>query len=160
MPPAEAEPLDDGQKGTLVEWIDLGAMAEWSYKPAADDLKEGNHTVDVRVYDGEKYSETATSYFTYKKSEEPGFGLLAALMAVLIAIPMARWRMRDRASRTRFPISCSIASPRWSLRAGLWDWGCTSAALPWRDGEAISGMRTAGRVVRASGSGSSGPRID
>ncbi len=78
------------------EWIDLGALASWSYKASTGELDEGNHTVDVRVYDGEKYSETATSYFTYNKSEEPGFGLLAALMAVLVAVPMARWRMRDR----------------------------------------------------------------
>ncbi|MCK4970330.1 MAG: hypothetical protein KAS77_07380 [Thermoplasmata archaeon] len=78
------------------DWIDLGALAVWNYKAPVNDMEEGNHSLEVRVWDGEKYSEIEETYFNYEKSEEPGFGLLAALMAVLVAIPMARWRMRGR----------------------------------------------------------------
>jgi hypothetical protein len=78
------------------DWVDVGALAAWEYKAPTKGMKEGNHSVEVRVYDGEKYSDTEVSYFTYKKSsEEPGFGLLAALMAVLIAVPVARSRRRE-----------------------------------------------------------------
>jgi hypothetical protein len=78
------------------EWLDLGALAVWNYKAPVNDMEEGNHSLEVRVWDGEKYSEIEETYFSYEKSEEPGFGLLAALMAVLVAVPMARWRMRGR----------------------------------------------------------------
>ncbi|NOQ54536.1 MAG: hypothetical protein GQ558_08030 [Thermoplasmata archaeon] len=78
------------------DWLDLGALAAWTYKAPVNDMEEGNHSLEVRVWDGEKYSEIEETYFSFEKSEEPGFGLLAALMAVLVAIPMARWRMRGR----------------------------------------------------------------
>lgn len=78
------------------DWLDLGALAAWTYKAPTDDMEEGNHSLEVRVWDGEKYSDTEETYFNYEASEEPGFGLLAALMAALVAIPMARWRMQGR----------------------------------------------------------------
>jgi hypothetical protein len=78
------------------DWIDLGALAAWTYKAPSKDMEEGNHSLEVRVWDGEKYSDIEDTYFNYEVSEEPGFGLIAALMAVLVAIPMVRWRMQGR----------------------------------------------------------------
>jgi len=78
------------------DWLNISTLAAWIYKAPTKDMEEGNHSLEVRVWDGEKFSETEETYFSYEKSEEPGFGMLAALMAVLVAIPMARWRMRGR----------------------------------------------------------------
>ncbi len=78
------------------EWLNISALTAWTYKAPTADMEEGNHSLEVRVWDGDKYSETEETYFEYEVSEEPGFGMLAALMAVMVAIPMARWRMRGR----------------------------------------------------------------
>ncbi len=76
-------------------WIEIGAQVEWKYEVPSDDLDEGKHTFEVRVWDGEKYSDVYSTTFKFKEEGTPGFGLTAALMAVLIAVPMARWRLRD-----------------------------------------------------------------
>jgi hypothetical protein len=76
-------------------WIQIGAEVEWSYKVPTDDLEEGGHTFEVRVWDGEKYSEAYSTTFKYKEDSTPGFGATAVLLAALVAIPMARWRMRS-----------------------------------------------------------------
>jgi hypothetical protein len=77
------------------EWIDLGAQVAWSYKVPTGDLDEGKHTFEVRVWDGEKYSEVYSTTFKFEADENPGFGMTAALLATLIAVPIARRRMRN-----------------------------------------------------------------
>jgi hypothetical protein len=76
-------------------WIEIGAQVEWSYKVDTDGLEEGKHTFEVRVWDGEKYSEVYSTTFKYEEEGTPGFGLAAVLLAALVAIPMARWRMTE-----------------------------------------------------------------
>jgi nuclear transport factor 2 (NTF2) superfamily protein len=75
------------------EWFDIGAEVSWKYKVDTDGLSKGNHSFDVRVWDGEKYSEVYSTYFSFEESESPGFGLLAALLATMVAVPLARRRM-------------------------------------------------------------------
>ena len=77
------------------EWVELGAQVEWKYEVPADDLDEGKHTFEVRVWDGEKYSEVYSTTFKFEEDGAPGFGATAVLVAVLIAIPMAHWRTRE-----------------------------------------------------------------
>jgi hypothetical protein len=77
------------------DWVDLGAQVEWKYEVPSDDLEEGKHTFEVRIWDGEKYSEVYTTTFKFEEEGMPGFGLTAVLAATLIAVPMARWRMRE-----------------------------------------------------------------
>ena len=76
-------------------WIEVGAQVEWKYKVPSDDLEEGKHTFEVRVWDGEKYSEVYTTTFKFEENGTPGFGLTAALLATLIAVPIARRRLRE-----------------------------------------------------------------
>ena len=76
-------------------WVELGAQVEWKYEVPTDDLDEGKHTFEVRVWDGEKYSEAYSTTFEFKEDSTPGFGLTAALAATLIAVPMARLRRRE-----------------------------------------------------------------
>jgi len=47
------------------------------------------------VWDGEKYSTVYTTTFKFEPDSTPGFGVTALLLAALVAIPMARWRLRD-----------------------------------------------------------------
>jgi PGF-CTERM protein len=73
-------------------WKEIGAQVEWKYEVPTDGLEEGKHTFEVRVWDGEKYSEVYSTTFKFEEEGTPGFGLTAALAAALIAVPMARWR--------------------------------------------------------------------
>lgn len=75
-------------------WKELGAQVEWKYEVPSDDLDEGKHTFEVRVWDGEKYSEVYSTTFKFEEEGVPGFGATAMLVAVLVAIPMARWRIK------------------------------------------------------------------
>jgi hypothetical protein len=75
-------------------WKELGAQVEWKYDVPTDDLEEGKHTFEVRVWDGEKYSVAYSTTFEFEQDGIPGFGATAVLMAALVAIPMARWRVR------------------------------------------------------------------
>jgi hypothetical protein len=81
--------LDDG------DWVLLDGTTEWTYRPATGKLKEGEHTLELRSFDGESYSDVLSTTFKFKKSEEPGFTLLAAMLAVLVAVPALRWRARS-----------------------------------------------------------------
>lgn len=73
-------------------WLDIGAQVEWKYDVPTDDLEEGKHTFSVRVWDGEKYSDVYTTTFKYEEDSTPGFGLMMALAAVAVAVPVARSR--------------------------------------------------------------------
>ena len=79
------------------EWLDLGAQVEWKYEVPSDDLEEGKHTFEIRVWDGEKYSEVYSTTFKFEPDSTPGFGVAAALAAALIAVPMVRLRKRGKA---------------------------------------------------------------
>ncbi len=76
-------------------WKEIGAQVEWKYEVPTDGLDEGKHTFEVRVWDGEKYSEVYSTTFKFEEEGTPGFGLVAALAAVMIAVPVARLRKHE-----------------------------------------------------------------
>ena len=76
-------------------WGEIGAQVEWRYEVPTDDMEEGKHTFEVRVWDGEKYSDVYSTTFKYEEEGAPGFGLVAALAAGMVAVPAARARRGD-----------------------------------------------------------------
>jgi hypothetical protein len=78
------------------EWLIVDGTATWSFKVPTKGLKEGNHTVEIRAFDGEGYSDVLTTSFKFKKSEEPGFGALVAALALVAVIPVALRRRRSQ----------------------------------------------------------------
>jgi hypothetical protein len=102
----------DDNKVTYVEirvdptgkWQKTTGTRYWSFELDTRDLELGRHTVYVRAYDGEDYSDEANIAFTVdnpvagqaeSSSFIPGFGTAAAVAAVAIALAavgMARRR--------------------------------------------------------------------
>lgn len=81
------------------EWQEVDGTTDWSYEVDTGKMDEGNHTVMVRSFDGDKYSEPETVTFVVDhdkapKDEEPGFGLLLVTMSMLGAALVARDRRR------------------------------------------------------------------
>jgi hypothetical protein len=77
------------------EWMDVTGTTDWSFKATQVKLSEGEHTLEVRSFDGTQYSDVHTTAFVYeKKDEDPGFGTVAAIMAILAVVPTVRWRRR------------------------------------------------------------------
>ncbi len=72
------------------EWETAAGTDAWSQAMKLKDLKKGEHTLEVRAYDGTQYSESASVTFKVKKEEKgsPGFGACAALMG-LVALGLA-----------------------------------------------------------------------
>ncbi len=79
-------------------WMEADGTSSWSYEVDTSKMEEGNHTVEVRSYDGEKYSDTVAVTFEVdhdkapKEDESPGFGPTLVLLSVLGAALLARRR--------------------------------------------------------------------
>jgi hypothetical protein len=60
-------------------------------------LTEGEHTLEVRGWDGYAYSELASVTLTYKKPDEsPGPTAVLALLALMGAVGVAHLTMHGR----------------------------------------------------------------
>ena len=78
-------------------WMEADGTSSWSYEVDTDKMEEGNHTVEVRSFDGEKYSDPEAVTFEVdhekaKKEEEPGFGLALVTLSMLGAVRLERRR--------------------------------------------------------------------
>ena len=79
-------------------WVEADGTSSWSYEVDTSKMEEGNHTVEVRSFDGEKYSDPVAITFEVdqdkapKEDESPGFGLTLVLLSVLGAALLARRR--------------------------------------------------------------------
>ena len=79
-------------------WMEADGTSSWSYEVDTSKMEEGNHTVEVRSYDGEKYSDPVAVTFEVdhdkapKEDESPGFGPTLVLLSVLGAALLARRR--------------------------------------------------------------------
>jgi PGF-CTERM protein len=79
-------------------WETAEGTTSWTYEVDTSDMAEGNHTVEVRSYDGEKYSDPEEVTFEVdhskapKEDDSPGFGLLIAFLSMMGAVLMARRR--------------------------------------------------------------------
>ncbi len=66
------------------EWETVAGSQAWEYAIKVGDLEKGNHTVEVRAWDGVQYSDTLSYTFNVKEPEEEGPGFGAALVALAI----------------------------------------------------------------------------
>ena len=86
--------IDDG------EWYDAKDTTNWTYEWYCKDFKEGTHTISVRAYDGNNYSEvvTITIYLKEKESNLSTLELILILIVlfVLIVIGFFIWRFSNR----------------------------------------------------------------
>jgi hypothetical protein len=79
-------------------WMEADGTSSWSYEVDTSKMEEGNHTVEVRSFDGEKYSDPAEVTFEVdhdkapKKDDSPGFGLVLVALSMLGAALVARRR--------------------------------------------------------------------
>ena len=79
-------------------WMEADGTSSWSYEVDTSKMEEGNHTVEVRSFDGEKYSDPMTVTFEVDhtkapEEEEPGFGL-ALMMLSLLGAALVVWKRR------------------------------------------------------------------
>lgn len=83
------------------DWMTVTGTTDWEYEVDTTTLTEGNHTLEVRSYDGEKYSDPVSITFEVdqsvapkddKKDDEPGFGAAIVLVALLAAVLYSRRR--------------------------------------------------------------------
>ncbi|NIP37450.1 MAG: hypothetical protein GWN18_21015, partial [Thermoplasmata archaeon] len=79
-------------------WMEADGTSSWSYEIDTKKMEEGNHTVEVRSFDGDKYSDPVEVTFEVDhdkapKEEEPGFGILLMTLSMLAAALVA-WRRR------------------------------------------------------------------
>jgi hypothetical protein len=74
--------LDDG------EWETSAGSQAWAYAIKVGDLEKGEHTLEVRAWDGVQYSYTLTYTFDIKEPEEegPGFSAIIVALGILSAI--------------------------------------------------------------------------
>jgi outer membrane protein assembly factor BamB len=79
--------VDDGS------WIPVGSGGDWGYLWDTTKVSNGEHTIKVRAYDGELYSEEVTRTVTVDNPEEgkPGLGgldstLLIAIIVIIIVV--------------------------------------------------------------------------
>jgi hypothetical protein len=79
-------------------WMEADGTSSWTYEVDTSKMEEGNHTVEVRSYDGEKYSDVTTVTFEVdhdkapEKDDEPGFGLALVTLSLLGAAMFLRRR--------------------------------------------------------------------
>jgi hypothetical protein len=70
------------------EWETLAGGQAWTYAIKVGDLEKGEHTLEVRAWDGVQYSYTLTYTFDIKEPEEegPGFSAIIVALGILSAI--------------------------------------------------------------------------
>lgn len=67
----------------------------WTLDVPTQNLDEGEHTLEVRAYDGIQYSAIASTTFSFERSdEEPGFGAMIAVIAMMTVLVTTRSRRR------------------------------------------------------------------
>jgi hypothetical protein len=76
------------------EWVEVEGTTAWTYKVPTKGLTDGQHTVDLRAFDGLSYSEEISTTFKFEKSKGPGFELIAVLVAMLVVVPIIRSRRK------------------------------------------------------------------
>jgi hypothetical protein len=78
-------------------WTELTGTTAWSWTVPVKGLTEGDHTLEVRVWDGYAYSEVASVAFKYKKpAESPGPSAALALLAFMGAVGSAHLTLQRR----------------------------------------------------------------
>ncbi len=81
-------------------WMEADGTTSWTYELDTKKMVEGNHTVEVRSWDGEKYSDVQEVTFEVDQSvakeedDTPGFGTALATLAMLGAVLLSRRRIR------------------------------------------------------------------
>jgi PGF-CTERM protein len=79
-------------------WEEADGTTSWTFEVDTSNWDEGNHTVEVRSFDGEKYSDPVAVTFEVdhdkapKEDESPGFGVTLMLLSMLGAALVARRR--------------------------------------------------------------------
>lgn len=73
------------------DWENLTGSQVWSYAITVGELEVGEHTLEVRAWDGVQYSDVLSYTFDIKEpdEEEPGFGVLVTALALLGAVLIA-----------------------------------------------------------------------
>jgi hypothetical protein len=76
------------------DWQTATGTDAWSQTMKVKDLKKGEHTLDVRAYDGTQYSDPESVAFKIKKEEKksPGFGTALVVLGLLGAMMLAKRR--------------------------------------------------------------------
>lgn len=80
-------------------WMEADGTSSWTYELDTGKMEEGNHTVEVRSFDGDKYSDPVAVTFEVdhdkapKEDESPGSGPVVAALSILAAALVA-WRRR------------------------------------------------------------------
>jgi len=71
-------------------------ITNWSIALKVKDLKKGEHTGEVRAYDGTQYSDVVSITFEVQKESDdsPGFGIVLAAVALLSALAAVAVRRR------------------------------------------------------------------
>jgi hypothetical protein len=79
--------IDDG------EWEEVTGTKTWSYEVSIKHLKPGMHFIDAKSYDGISESTVVEVAFVVPKKDEPddspGFGAMASVMAIVVALSVA-----------------------------------------------------------------------
>ena len=76
-------------------WMTVSGTTSWSYDLDTRPLAAGNHTLEVRSYDGQRYSTVTSVTFVVdqsvgkKKDKSPGFGVALCALAILAAVLVA-----------------------------------------------------------------------
>ncbi len=81
-------------------WITANGTESWSYNWDTTNLKEGNHVISIRGYDGVDYSPIEMINVTVQNIQEldngtPGFELIIAFCALVLTLPWKRKRKRQ-----------------------------------------------------------------
>ena len=78
-----------------VEWEVATGSGSWSYLADTEEYGEGDHTVYVRAFDGEDYSDVVSLDFSIgdpdgddDDDDSPGFGVALLLLAVGLVMIM------------------------------------------------------------------------
>ena len=82
------------------DWIDLNTTGDWDIEIKEDDLPIGEHTIEIKAYDGHIYSETFSYNFTSERLSESddisSYVVVMAICIVVIVAAVAYWNNRVR----------------------------------------------------------------
>lgn len=79
------------------EWTTMDDIHQWTFNVKVKDLKVGEHTLEVRAYDGDQYSDTTSVTFKVEKEEEsPALGGVFVLLAMLVGTAATMMRRKDK----------------------------------------------------------------